>query len=283
MPTISAPDGTTLAFHVSGETGPPVLCLPGGPAASAYLGDLGGLSAHRQLIRLDLRGTGESATPTDLATCRCDRMVEDVEALRAHLGLDRVDLLAHCGGANLAVQYAARHPERIGRLVLITPSVRAVGLPITGDDRRQIALLRRSEPWFPEAYAALEEIVSGRPTADSWQAIAPFSYGCWGDVARAHQAASDAEDNGEVMAAYAADGAFTPDATRKALADFGAPVFVLAGEVDMAAPPRVMAEFAALFRDAEMTVQPGAGHFPWLDDAEWFVTSVAKFCNGLSE
>jgi pimeloyl-ACP methyl ester carboxylesterase len=277
MPTFSAPDGTTLAFHVSGETGPPVLCLPGGPAASAYLGDLGGLSAHRRLIRLDLRGTGESATPTELATCRCDRMVEDIEALRGHLGLDRVDLLAHCGGANLAVQYAACHPERIGRLVLITPSVRAVGIPITGEDRREIAELRRGEPWFPEAYAALEEIVAGRPTAASWQTIAPFSYGRWDDTARAHQAASDAEDNGEVMAAFGAEGAFTPDATRKALAEVEAPVFVLAGEVDMAAPPKVMAEFAALFPDARTVVQPKAGHFPWLDDAEWCAGAVAGF------
>ncbi|MGP4012837.1 alpha/beta fold hydrolase [Streptomyces sp. 4N124] len=277
MPTFSAPDGTTLAFHLSGEAGPPVLCLPGGPAASAYLGDLGGLSAYRQLIRLDLRGTGDSATPSGLAGCRCDRMVDDVEALRGHLGLDRVDLLAHCGGANLAVQYAARHPERISRLVLITPSVRAVGVPITGEDRREIAELRRGESWFPEAYAALEEIVGGRPTAASWQAIAPFSYGRWDETARAHQAASDAEDNGEVMAAFGAEGAFTPDATRKALAEVGAPVLVLAGEVDMAAPPRVMAEVAALFPDARMVVQPRAGHFPWLDDGEWLAAAVAEF------
>ncbi|WP_155057521.1 alpha/beta fold hydrolase [Streptomyces blattellae] len=277
MPTFAAPDGTTLAFHVSGETGPPVLCIPGGPAASAYLGELGGLSAYRQLIRLDLRGTGDSATPRDLATCRCDRMVDDIEALRAHLGLERVDLLAHCGGANLAARYAARHPERISRLMLITPSVRAVGLPLTGADRQQIALLRRKEPWFPEAYAALEEIVAGRPSAESRQAIAPFSYGRWDDVARAHQAASDAEDNGEVMAAFAAEGAFTPDATRKALADFGAPVFLLAGAVDLAAPPHVMAEYAALFPDAELVVQPGAGHFPWLDDEEGFTETVAGF------
>jgi pimeloyl-ACP methyl ester carboxylesterase len=49
--------------------------------ASAYLGDLGGLTAHRSLIVLDLRGTGESAAPADPATYRCDRLVGDVEAL----------------------------------------------------------------------------------------------------------------------------------------------------------------------------------------------------------
>jgi pimeloyl-ACP methyl ester carboxylesterase len=54
---------------------------------SVYLGELGGLSRHRQMIVLDQRGTGRSATPKDSASYRCDRLVEDVEALREHLGL----------------------------------------------------------------------------------------------------------------------------------------------------------------------------------------------------
>jgi len=128
MPAFSAHDGTDLAYHVFGE-GIPVICLPGGPMQdSVYLGELGGLSAHRQLIMVDYRGTGRSAIPEDATSYRCDRLVDDVEALREHLGLDRLDLLAHCAGANLAAQYVARHPERVGQLALITPSTMAVGL-----------------------------------------------------------------------------------------------------------------------------------------------------------
>ncbi|GAA2307322.1 alpha/beta hydrolase [Nonomuraea roseoviolacea subsp. roseoviolacea] len=269
-------DGVKLAYHVTGD-GPPVVCLPGGPAASAYLGDLGGLSANRQLIMLDLRGTGQSATPQDLASCRCDRLVADVEALRAHLGLDRMDLLAHCAGANLAVRYAARHPRRVGRLALVTPSVRAVGVAITGGLRRETALLRRDEPWFPAAFAALEAIVAGEATDDDWQAIAPFSYGRWDEAARAHHAADAGRQVPEVAAAFGAQGAFDPEATRAALARFASPVLLLAGEVDLGAPPPAMAEFAGLFPDAELVVQARAGHFPWLDDADRFVSAVAGF------
>ncbi len=95
MPAFAADDGTELAYHVMGE-GEPLLCLPGGPMrASAYLGDLGGLSRHRQLVLLDLRGTGDSAVPADPSTYRCDRQVPDIEALRRHLGLDHIDVLAH--------------------------------------------------------------------------------------------------------------------------------------------------------------------------------------------
>lgn len=94
MPTFTAPDGTRLAYRVEGS-GDPVVCVPGGPVGSAYLGDLGGLSAHRRLIALDLRGTGGSAVPEDTSSYRCDRLVEDIEALRGHLGAARIDLLAH--------------------------------------------------------------------------------------------------------------------------------------------------------------------------------------------
>jgi pimeloyl-ACP methyl ester carboxylesterase len=138
MPTFSAYDGTDLAYHVSGE-GDPVICLPGGMQDTGYLGELGGLSKHRQLIMFDLRGTGRSAIPRDAASYRCDRLVDDVEALRERLGLERFDLLAHCAGANLATLYAARHPERVGRLALITPSTRAVGIDATGKARLEPA------------------------------------------------------------------------------------------------------------------------------------------------
>ncbi|MGM9445415.1 alpha/beta fold hydrolase [Streptomyces murinus] len=271
--SFSAPDGTELAYHVRGE-GSPLVALPGGPADSAYLGDLGGLSRYRQLVMPDLRGTGGSAAPRDPASYRCDRMVADVEALRMRLGLDRMDLLAHCAGANLAVLYASCHPERVERLTLITPSVAAVGLTISAELRRETVRARSAEPWFPAAYAALEAITQGRATAASWDAITPFSYGRWDEAARAHQAAADEGSNPGIMAAYSAEGAYDPPATRAALARLTAPVRLLAGEVDPGAPPATVAEYAALFPDAELVIQPGAGHFPWLDDPAYFVTAA---------
>ena len=106
METFKTPDGTLLACHRIGG-GDPVVCVPGGPMqASSYLGDLGGLAARRALALLDLRGTGASAAPADPATYRCDRQVDDLEALRRHLGLDRLDLAAHSAGATIALLYA---------------------------------------------------------------------------------------------------------------------------------------------------------------------------------
>ncbi|MFF5985241.1 alpha/beta fold hydrolase [Streptomyces olindensis] len=282
MPAFTAPDGTTLAYHVAGD-GPPLVCLPGGPMQdSVYLGELGGLTAHRTLIRLDLRGTGRSAVPGDAASYRCDRQVEDVEALREELGLERLDLLGHSAGANLAVLYVARRPVRVGRLALVTPSVFAVGLDITAEDRLETARLRRDEPWFAPAYASLEAITAGRATDGDWAAVAPFWYRRWDDEARAFRAAEEQQRNGDAAARYASDGAFDPGATRTALAAFPSPVLVLAGEYDVAAPARVMKEYAALFPRGEAVVQSGVGHFPWLDDPGPFAAALVAFLDGVS-
>src|SRR5215211_6882151 len=277
MAIFDGADGTRLTYHQAGE-GRPLICLPGGPMqASAYLGDLGGLSEHRSLVSLDLRGTGESAVPADPASYRCDRLVDDVEALRVHLGLDRIDLLGHSAGAALALLYAARHLDRVSRLTLVNPSPRAVGLEVTDLDRRQVAELRRGEAWFPDAFAALQRIWSGGATAADWNAIAPFTYGRWDAVTQAHLAREASQTNTDAAAVYYSAGALDPQATRTSLAHLRAPVLVVAGEYDVALPPKCAAEYAGLFGQAELAVQPGGGHYPWLDDPEWLVQTLAGF------
>jgi pimeloyl-ACP methyl ester carboxylesterase len=226
---------------------------------------------------LDLRGTGESAIPADPATYRCDRQVDDIEALRVHLGLDRIDLLGHSAGAALALLYTTRRPDRVGRLALINPSPRAVGLEITDLDRRQVAELRRGEAWVPDAFAALERIWSGDATAADWTAIAPFTYGRWDAVSQAHRAQEASQTNADAAAIYYSTGALDPEATSASLARLRAPVLLVAGEYDAALPPKRAAEYAGLFGQAELAVQPGGGHFPWLDDPEWLVQTLAGF------
>jgi pimeloyl-ACP methyl ester carboxylesterase len=275
--TFQGADGTRLAYHRTGE-GDPLICLPGGPMrSSAYLGDLGGLSAHRSLVRLDPRGTGDSAVPADPATYRCDRLVDDVEALRTSLALDRIDLLGHSAGASLAVLYATRHPDRVDRLVLVGPSPRVVGLEVTDADRRGAAELRRGEPWFPDAFAAFERIWSGAATDADWDAVVPFIHGRWDDATRARAAREDSEQNEDAAAVYYSAGALDPEATRSAVAGLPARVLLVQGGYDVSLPAKCAAGYAGLFRRAELAVQPAGGHFPWFDDPEWFARTLAEF------
>lgn len=278
MPTLSSYDGTTLAYHESGA-GTPVVALPGGPMMdSASYGDLGGLTEHLRLIRLDLRGTGQSAAPADTGTYRCDRQVDDVEALRVHLGLDTLNLLGHSGGTNLVLAYATRYPDRVGSLILVAPSAYGVGIDVTGDHRRAIVQLRAGEPWFESASAALGRIMSGQGTDTDGAAMAPFFYGRWDAATQAHYELGEQQRNNEAAVAYGSDGAFDPAATRAAMATLDVPVLVLGGEFDVNSPPHVVVEVAGLFPAATLATRAGVGHSsPWLDDPAWFTKTVLAF------
>lgn len=277
MPQFTTYDGTVLAYRTLG-TGEPLVVLPGGPMRdAAYLGDLGGLAAHRTLVIPDQRGVGASAAPDDPASHRCDRQVGDVEALRVHLGLERIDLLGHSAGGALATLYAAAHPARIHSLVLVTGGTRAVGIEISDEEWDAAAEVFADQAWYPAARAALEGIGPDTPLREQSEIAMPFAYGRWDDAARAHAAGAATEMNWAAASAFYAPGAFDPEATRAALRELTAPVLVLAGEYDAGPSPARAAELAACFPHAELVVQPGAGHFPWIDDAGAFVRPVAAF------
>ena len=279
MPTLTADDGVRLAYRTLGDAaGDPIVCLPGGPMQDAdYLGDLGGLPARRPSVLLDPRGTGASEQPEDPSTYRCDRQVDDVEALRRHLGLERVTLLGHSAGANLAVLYAARHPDRVEALLLLTPSTFVLGLSADLATRRAVLALRPDEPWSAAATGALDRLEAGEDA--DWDALVPPTYGRWDDAARAHHDRGARHRNDEAAEVFG-EGAFDPPATRAALAGLAAPVLVLAGEFDVNSPPVTVREYAAAFPGATCTVLPGCAHFPWLDEPARLTDAIDTFLKG---
>lgn len=273
-------DGAKLAYHRAGS-GPPLVCLPGGPGLeTGYLGDLGGLGGSRELILPDSRGTGDSEVPADPVAYRCDRIARDVEALRAKLGLETMDLLGHSAGGTVALLYAAAYPERVGRLILLTPSVHALGLTFSEEEQRAVMRRRSAEPWFAAAWAAAQAADDGDDSAATVLGYQPFCYGRWDEAARAHAAAALRGRAGPARAGFYAEGAFDPAAIRAALAGLTAPVLVYAGEVDVLSPPDLLARAAALIPRCGLTVQPGAGHYPWLDDPARLSGALSAFLSG---
>lgn len=277
MPSFASYDGTEISYRLVGA-GRALVCLPGGPGrAVEYLGDLGGLGTVRQLVLVDPRGVGGSADPSDPATLRVDRLVEDVEALRRHLGLDRMDLLAHSAGCVLATLYAVAHPERLSRLVLVTPGLAAVGVHGHEDDMTAALAHAAVAPWYPEALAAWQKIQGGELSMDAYRASRPLFYSRWDDVAQAHAILGVAERHTAARLGYFDGVRLDVRAIRAALARLAAPTLLYGGEVDPLVTSAMLHEAAPLFADATVVVQRGAGHFPWVEDPASFATAVGSF------
>jgi len=98
----------------------PLLALHGGPGATHdYLEPLEALAATgRRVIFYDQLGCGRSATPSNPALWTVDLYVEEVGAVRAALGLDRVHILGQSWGGMLGMEYALTQPDGLASLTI---------------------------------------------------------------------------------------------------------------------------------------------------------------------
>lgn len=139
-------DGAQL-FTLEVGDGPEVaVLLHGGPAASHdYLRpqlDALARPAQRRLFYYDQRGGGRSPLDAGVKPGGVDVHVADLEAIRRHLGREQLTLVGYSWGALLAMLYAVAHPERVERLLLISPAP-AAGRERAAMKERMVAALQR--------------------------------------------------------------------------------------------------------------------------------------------
>jgi pimeloyl-ACP methyl ester carboxylesterase len=277
VPTYVAADGISLHYDVHGD-GPPRVALAGGAACHpAYLGDLAGISGR--MIVPHLRGIGLSPAPADPERGSFWRQAEDVEALREHLGLERLVLTGHSAGTRIAVAYAAQYPERIERLLLITPPTNH--LVDVESDAGPLIEARLEDATFAAAHAAREagpdltadgEAERERSFNEWQQACAPAGYAAWTAIEQDHARTM----HYYLPAALAYFSVDPPPDLGQRMSAVHAPVLVVAGAQDALgiAPMRAVAD---LFPAGELVVLQGCGHFPWVERPAEFRQTAEDF------
>ncbi|OIJ86474.1 alpha/beta fold hydrolase [Streptomyces colonosanans] len=265
MPYFNSYDGTTLFYSVTGR-GPALVCLAGGPGADVRdLGSLSGLDGFRTLVMLDGRAAGRSEVPTDRASCAFTEQARDLEELRRQLEIERLDVLAHSAGTLTAQAFAADHPEKLGRLILITP----VGLVSREVDEAEVTVIRTrraDEPGSAEALAAGAQ---------------PWSYGAWSDATRRHYEAEATYPQPpswlrEAFYVRPVSGAAAATAVARRAAVLS-PVLVVAGSEDGVAGVRTPRRVASCYPVGRLEILSGCGHWPWIDEPTAFRDLVTGF------
>ena len=162
-----AGDGIRLAYAVTGD-GPPLV------RAANWMTHLGydvespvwrhwvrDMSAHHTFIRYDERGCGLSDWDANDFTFH--DWVTDLESVVDAVGLERFPLLGVSQGGAVAVAYAARHPEKVTKLVLCGAYARGRAVRAQSEDEKRAAALDldlarvgwgRDDPAFRQVFAA---------------------------------------------------------------------------------------------------------------------------------
>jgi len=261
--------------------GKPAVFLHGGPGG-------GGDTKPRRffdpetyrIVLFDQRGCGRSRPHASLEDNTTWHLVDDIEALREHLGVDCWQVFGGSWGSTLALAYAQMHPDRVTELVL-----------------RGIFMLRRRElEWFyqhgaseifPDAWehylAVIPEVERGdllsayyrRLTGDDEKSRrgAARAWSIWeGSTSYLHQNDDFIGKVGQdefalafarIECHYFVNGGFmrTPE---QLLEDVDRirhiPAVIVQGRYDVVCPMRSAWDLHRAWPEAELVVVPGAGH-----------------------
>jgi non-heme chloroperoxidase len=210
------------------------------------------------VIAPDQRGHGDTGwTPESQAhEDNSDLMLRDTEAFIEHLGYPRVVLCGMSMGGMNSIRYAARHPERLSRLVIvdIAPVTMQEGLIEMEAFRRETETMNRFEdfleravkfnPQRKPAHLKYSLMHSLKPAADGWT---------WKQAHRERPAQVD-------EAAMKAAAKQRSEALWADLRAITTPTLLMRGAISKILSAEAAAAAVAAMQDAEQVVIEGAGH-----------------------
>ena len=264
MPDLARP-GVSLHYETRGS-GTPLLLVAGlASDALSWLPVAEPLASRWRTIAPDNRGVGRTL-PQDVPV-DVDTLADDCAALLDDLGVACADVLGHSMGGFVAQRLALRHPDRVGRLVLVATGDGAGARNV----ERFFALADRLDAgedpaaWFRSLFDA---IFTRRFLSDPamvglalrWALEYPFP-----------QSAAGFRRQCEAIAAF------------DARADAGSiahPALVVAGREDVLFPPDRCAAFAGSLPHARSIVIEGAAHAVHTEQPKAFVEAVEGFLGG---
>jgi pimeloyl-ACP methyl ester carboxylesterase/ketosteroid isomerase-like protein len=120
---VQTKDYVKLHYQILGEGKDTIVVVPGGNTfGAAYLvPDLTPLAAHHTLLFFDPAGAGYSTVVKDTARYNMKRVVDDIESIRKHFHLKKLNLLGHSTSGLIVGYYAITNPTRLNSMILMSP------------------------------------------------------------------------------------------------------------------------------------------------------------------
>ncbi|HUK10963.1 MAG TPA: alpha/beta fold hydrolase [Stellaceae bacterium] len=261
------PDGATMREK------PVAFVIHGGPGGdhSGFKGPMTPLAERMQLVYFDHRGQGRSARGNpDKYTL--DENVEDMEALRNHLGLGPIISIGTSYGGMVAQAHAARYPDAVSHLILVVTAAHGGFMA-----RAQQIVRERGTPEQAAVCDALWRggLKDGAALRHFYEVMGPL-YSVRHNPAAA--ALGHRRTLHEAVPLNRAFGGFlrTFD-LRPELPRIKAPTLVIAGRHDWICPPEFSEEIVGLIPRAELRIFENSAHSVRVDEPQALIDAIAGF------
>jgi proline iminopeptidase len=272
-------DGIDLFYRIVGPTsGDYVLILSGGPGEdiSSMQGIADELGKKYRCIMWEQRGTGRSKLPRyDSSTINLNAYMEDIEALRKQLHIEKFIVVGNSWGMILGLAYAGTHSDAVRAVVTIGSG------PITSEylgvfsDNQNLRLgpceIEVRDFWREPSREAAD------PDRAAFERLRAATVAYFYDRKKALQMAAELNPNDynfRVPPAFLkAEGKYD---FRPKLKSIVAPVLLLQGRQDLAGEANVL-EARSLIKNSTLTFIDKCGHMPWLEQPEQTWKTVDEF------
>lgn len=270
--------GATIYYEVMGSgTGAPLVVANGGPGFDHTYLHLSpawdALAKNRRVVMYDQRGTGRSTGDHKDQTYTLKDQVDDLEALRAHLGVDQIELLGHSWGGFLVMAYAAMHPDRIAHLFIVDSAA---------PQWKDIIFLFKEV--FPEtterrdAFGFAEEMGDKKATdAELHEYLTMLFYSPEKRDAFVAALPASVYRRGVNQAVSSDLGRFD---LNPEIRKFKFPVMVITGRFDMNVAPIVAYRIHQGIPGSKFRAFERSGHLPFYEEPDAFVQAVEDFLAG---
>lgn len=285
--------GRGLYVETAGDrSAPAVLYLHGGPGAGSYdfsITQGARLAERLHVVMMDQRGVLRSDAIADGESCTLNDLVEDTEALRQALGIERWAVIGHSFGGFLGLHYALAYPRSVSHLILENPSLDlgssarellrgAAEIYARLGDAANAQACREAAAAATDARATWErfsELVNDMPERDALYVHGPNKDFFSQFVAQSQIPQENWGRAGTHQRMLFEEGVvFTPVAPR--LPELRAPALLIRGRYDRVTAPDQVQAFAANAERSVATFE-SSSHFAHVEEPERYAQTVANF------
>jgi proline iminopeptidase len=280
--TFQAP-GATLYVEVLGSApGVPLIVVNGGPGFDHTYEHIAmpgtpsaweTLAKKRRVVFYDQRGNGRSGALKPGQSCGLADQIADLEAVRAHLGVEQIDLLGHSWGGFLVMAYSARYPQHIRHLITVDSAA-----PKWGDT---VFLFKDI---FPEGQERSDSYAFGDALGDKVAIDAGIrEYLQW---------LFYSTEKRDAFVAQITPGVYTKEVNQTVEHDverfdlnpeirkFKFPTLVITGRYDINVAPSVAWKMHKAIAGSQFAVFEKSGHLPFYEEPDAFVRVLEAFLAG---